>query len=236
VGRLHGGTIALVTTVITSGRCGRKGKWIMTKGLVLMALASLLMTSAPVGAGAPLDKVQTAVASAVEILSRPDLEGPANLRVRRTLIRYVADDLFDFREMAQRALGRHSALPSEAERSEFLALFTDLLERCYMTTIDNYSGEKIVFLGESVQGDYATVRSKIVTTRRAEITVDYRLYRTADGWSAFDVALENISLVANYRQQFDRIIRTTSFSGLLERMRAGQVAAVTVPAGAGRPD
>jgi phospholipid transport system substrate-binding protein len=76
------------------------------------------------------------------------------------------------------------------------------------------------------------MRSKIVT-RRAEISVDYRLYRSTGRWVAVDVALENVSLVADYRQQFGRIIRTTSFATLLDRMRGGELAAVTVPPGAG---
>lgn len=136
---------------------------------------------------------------------------------------------------AQRALGYHRATPSERERAEFVALFRELLERSYMTTIENYAGEPILYLGETIEGDSATVRSKIVTRRRAEVTVDYRLRRSADGWVAVDVVLENVSLVANYRHQFDRVIRTTSFATLLDRMRGGEVAAFTVPPRTGTP-
>ena len=134
--------------------------------------------------------------------------------------------------MAQRALGYHRATPSDRERGEFIARFAELLERSYMTTIENYAGETIVYLGETIEGDYATVRSKIVTKNGAEISVDYRLCRSAGRWLAVDVALENVSLVANYRQQFDRVIRTMSFATLLRRMRDGELAAVTVPPGA----
>jgi phospholipid transport system substrate-binding protein len=208
----------------------------MTKGLVVGILAALVATAVPVEAGAPLDKVQSAVDAAVDILRRPDLRTDAQRATRRALLRRVADDLFDFREMARRTLGRHATLPSAAEREEFEALFADLLDRSYMRTIENYAGERIVFVGETVRGDYATVRSKIVTARRAQITVDYRLYRSPSGWLAFDVALENVSLVANYRQQFDRIIRSASLEALLERLRAGQVPAVAIRAGAGKQD
>lgn len=154
---------------------------------------------------------------------------------RRALLRSVAGDFFDFDEMARRALGYHRATPSERERAEFVVLFRELLERSYMTTIENYAGEPILYLGESIEGDYATVRSRIVTKRRAEVTVDYRLCRSAGGWVAVDVVLENVSLVANYRHQFDRVIRTTSFATLLDRMRGGEVAAFTVPPRPGTP-
>ena len=206
----------------------------MRKALAAMTVAFLLSMALPADAGAPLDAVQSVVASVIAIVGRPDLQGTANLVARRALLRAVADDFFDFPEMAQRSLGYHRATPSERERAEFVSLFRDLLERSYMTTIENYTGETIVYLGETIEGDYATVRSKIVTRKRAEISVDYRLYRSIGRWVAVDVALEHVSLVANYRQQFDRVIRTTSFATLLARMREGEVAAFTVPPGAGR--
>jgi len=205
----------------------------VVKAMAAMTVASLLAISVPADAGAPLDRVQSAVAVVIEIVTRPDLQGQANLVARRALLRNVADDLFDFREMARGAIGYHGAIPSERESAEFLARFTELLERCYVTTIENYAGERISYLSETIDNDYATVRSKIVTTRGAEISVDYRLRKSAAGWSAVDVALENVSLVANYRQQINRVLRTKSFATLLDRMRAGQLAAVVVPRGAG---
>jgi phospholipid transport system substrate-binding protein len=205
------------------------------KAWAVMTVASLLAVSVPAEAGVPLDRVQSAVAAVIEIVTRPDLQGPAKLVARRALLREVADDLFDFPEMARSSLGYHWATPSEKERAEFLVLFTDLLERSYVTTIENYAGERILYLSETIEGDYATVRSKILTTRGAEISVDYRLRRSAAGWSAFDVALEHVSLAANYREQINRVLRTASFATLLTRMRAGQLAAVAIPRGAGKP-
>jgi phospholipid transport system substrate-binding protein len=127
-------------------------------------------------------------------------------------------------------------MPSERERAEFIALFRELLERSYMTTIENYSGEAIVYAGETIDidGTSATVRSRIVTKRRTEVTVDYRMLRTASAWVAVDVVLENVSLVANYRHQIDRVLRGESFATLLDRMRDGELAAFTVPRAAGR--
>ncbi len=207
----------------------------MTKAVAAVIVTFLLMTTVPANAGAPLDAVQSAVAAVITIVRRPDLQGSANLVARRALLRSVTDDFFDFPEMAQRSLGYHRATPSERERAEFVALFTDLLERSYMTTIENYADEPIVYLGETIEGDSATVSTKIVTRKRVEITVAYRMSRATGRWVAVDVVLENVSLVANYRQQFDRVIRTTSFATLLSRMRGGEVAAFTVPPRAGRP-
>jgi phospholipid transport system substrate-binding protein len=205
------------------------------KTWVLVMVASLLAVSVPAEAGAPLERVRSAVDAVIEIVTDPGLRGPSKVVVRRALIREVANDFFDFPEMARRSLGYHWATPTPRERGEFLVLFTDLLERSYVTTIENYAGEKIIYLSESIEGDYATVRSKILTTRGAEISVDYRLRRSAGGWAAFDVVLEHVSLASNYREQINRVLRTTSFATLLARMRGGQLAAVTIPAGAGRP-
>src|SRR4030095_10950301 len=104
-----------------------------------------------------------------------------------------------------------------------------------LTRVGTYAGETIIYLDETIEGDHATVRSRIVTTKRAEISVDYRLYRSNGRWVGVDIVLENVSLVANYRHQIDRVIRTKSFATLLSRMREGELAAVTVPPGAGKP-
>jgi hypothetical protein len=106
--------------------------------------------------------------------------------------------------------------------------------RDHPTTIENYAGEQIVYVSETIEANYATVRSKILTTGGVEIGVDYRLRRSAAGWLAFDVVLENVSLAANYRAQINRVLRTTSFATLLARMRAGQLTAMAIPRGAGK--
>jgi ABC-type transporter MlaC component len=206
----------------------------MAKALVVI-IASLLAFATPAVAGGPMDRVQSAVAEVIRIVTRPELRGPANLVARRAMLRNVADSFFDFREMASASLGYHRAVPTEREAAEFLALYTELLERCYLTSIENYAGERIVYLNEITDGDLATVRSKIMTTKGADISVDYRLRRTTSAWFAVDVALENISLVANYRHQINTVLRMHPFATLLERMRAGQLTPVVVPPGAAGP-
>jgi phospholipid transport system substrate-binding protein len=99
-------------------------------------------------------------------------------------------------------------------------VFKQLLGRAYLGKLENYAGEQIVYVGETVDGDFATVRSKIVTARGAEIPVDYRLHLVNSRWAVYDVAVQGVSFVANYRGQFDRIIRTSSYPSLMRDLRA----------------
>jgi phospholipid transport system substrate-binding protein len=108
----------------------------------------------------------------------------------------------------------------EADREEFVALFADLLERAYISKIEQYSGERIAFAGDSIESDVATVKTRFTTKRGAEVPVDYRMLRHGDRWLVYDVSIEGMSLVANYRGQFDKIIETSSYQELMKRMKA----------------
>lgn len=182
-----------------------------------------------VTAGArPLDVVKSSVAQVLAtVQSRPATDRES--RQRRAEIRRVANELFDFDEMARLTLSRHWSGQSSPERAEFVRLFTELLERSYLSTIENYAGERITFLGESLSGSYAQVRSRITTDRRVEISIDYRLLKRGDGWEVYDVVLDGVSLVSNYRSQFNSIIRTSSFGELLTRLRNKQIDAHVIP-------
>ena len=189
------------------------------------ALAAWLLVAAVTAGSAvtPSETVQSAVSRAVTIVQDAELARPVNADKRRAELRRVAEELFDFNEMARRALARHWADRSTQEREEFTRLFTDLLERSYLGKMENWVGEKVVFFGEFVDGDYAAVRSKIVTARHQEVPIEYRLYRVGQRWQAYDVLFEGVSFVATYRSQFSRIIQTSSFTALMERMRDKEV-------------
>jgi len=166
-------------------------------------------------AGEATDQVRRSVDEVIKVVqSQPD--GPA----RRAEIRRIANRLFDFEETAKRALGPHWQQRTPAEREEFVRLFSDLLEAAYVGKIDLYQGEKIAYVGETVDGDQATVKTRIVTKQGTEVPVDYRLLREKDGWRVYDVVIEGVSLVGNYRTQFNKIIQTSSFEDLVKRMRA----------------
>ncbi|HEY9384799.1 MAG TPA: ABC transporter substrate-binding protein [Gemmatimonadales bacterium] len=176
----------------------------------------------------PLDLVKASVSQVLAAAqTRP--AGTRESGQRRAEIRRVADGLFDFKEMARLSLSRHWSAQSPREQEEFVGLFTELLERSFLSTIENYAGERITFLGESIDGAYAQVRSRITTDRRFEISIDYRLIERPDRWEVYDVVLDGVSLVSNYRSQFNSIIRTSSFADLLSRMRNKQIEAHVIP-------
>ncbi len=185
--------------------------WIMVAGAV----------AAP-GMG-PRETVESAVGRVVTLLQDGDTvktESTARQAVdRRTEIRRLARELFDFEEVTRRTLSRHWAARSADERAEFVALFTDLLERSYVTRVEAYAGENIAYFGEAVDASYATVRSKILTDRRSEIALDYRLHLRDGRWRVYDMQIDGVSFVSTYRSQFDRIIQAESYAALVERMR-----------------
>ena len=176
----------------------------------------------------PLDLIKSSVSQVLAAVQSQKAAGSES-GSRRTEIRRVAEGLFDFNEMARLTLSRHWSAQSPRDQNEFVRLFTALLERCYLSTIENYAGERITFLGESIDGSYAQVRSRITTDRRVEISIDYRLIDRRDRWEVYDVVLDRVSLVSNYRSQFNSIIRTSSFGELLTRLRNKQIEAHVVP-------
>jgi len=188
-------------------------------------LAAWIMVAGAVAAPAmgPRETVESAVGRVVTLLQDGDAvktESTARQAAdRRTEIRRLARELFDFEEVTRRTLSRHWAARSADERAEFVALFTDLLERSYVTRVEAYAGENIAYFGEAVDAGYATVRSKILTDRRSEIALDYRLHLRDGRWRVYDLQIDGVSFVSTYRSQFDRIIQAESYAALLERMR-----------------
>ena len=147
-----------------------------------------------------------------------DSEGKS-VEARRAALRAAADPVFDWREMAARALASHWQARSEAERAEFVGLFTDLIERAYVTKVERYSGEPVRFVGERAEGNLAVVQTRLITSKGQEVPMDYRLISRGDRWRVYDVIIEGVSLVGNYRTQFDRVIRSSSYPHLVERLK-----------------
>ncbi len=177
----------------------------------------LVLVAGTAYAMSPTQTVQRRVDEALQTLGAR--AGANAVEQRRAEIRRAANSLFDFTEMSRRALGRHWADRTPAEREEFVGLFTELIARAYMGKLDRYAGEPITWIGEHVDGDLASVQSRVVTARGSQVPVDYRLHLVGDRWAVYDVFVENVSLVGTYRSQFDRIIKTESFAALLKRLR-----------------
>ena len=197
------------------------------------SIVTLLLVAATVSASTPREVVQRAVTRVVEIVDasghaspgeRGSVSGAFATTRRRAEIRTLADELFDFEEVSRRALSVNWAQRTPAERTEFVRLFTDLLERAYVGKIESYAGEKIVYTAEKIDGDFAIVRSRIVPKRRSdaraqETGLEYRLLKKDGRWKVYDVVIDGVSFVSTYRSQFDRIIKASSYAALVDRMR-----------------
>ena len=196
--------------------------------LLIVALASWAQ------AGEPTDELRTVIDQALKTLEDPALKKPQNATERRAQLRKTAEAIFDYKETAKRALARHWAGRSPQEQEEFVALFADLLERSYMGKIEQYGGESISYVGDTVEGDLATVKTRIVTKTRQEVPVDYRMLKSGGRWLVYDVIIEGVSLVGNYRNQFNRIIQTSSYGELVKRMKTKQEELLFEEGGKGR--
>jgi phospholipid transport system substrate-binding protein len=191
----------------------------MTKAIVLIAACLLLGARDPAWAGAPTDTLRDYTEAVQKVLDDPALKAEDRRHERRAAVRRLAAEAFDVQETARRALGPHWQLRNAVGREEFVKLFAELLERTYISQIDLYGGERLRFTEERVDGDIAVVRARVVTRQGAEVPLEGRMHKRGERWLIYDVVIENISLIANYRAQFDRIIRTSSYAELLKRLR-----------------
>jgi phospholipid transport system substrate-binding protein len=194
---------------------------------VLFAVAAVVAAAGPVVAGEPTDALRQRVDRVVKILAQPGDHRPE--------LRRIAEDIFDFEEMSRRALGPHWNARTPDERRQFVPLFTDLLERSYVGRVESGRGGSVLYVGESVDGGEATVRTRIVTPQRTEVPVDYRMQRKDGRWRVHDVLIEGVSLVNNYRSQFNAVIQSSSYGALVERLRSKEPDAAASPAAPRRP-
>jgi phospholipid transport system substrate-binding protein len=192
----------------------------------LVILLSLMLIAFGIetayGALSPLKIMNATTDRVVEILRDKELKKATKTPERRAAIRKAVTEVFDFEEMSKRALSVHWQKLTIEERKEFVYLFSDLLERSYIKKIEGYSDEKIDYLEEKIDGDSALVKSKITTRRNIEIPIDYKLLKRGDKWYVYDVVIEGVSLINNYRTQFNKIIRQSSYTELIKRMKNKQ--------------
>jgi phospholipid transport system substrate-binding protein len=188
----------------------------------LLALGLAVITAVPAAAGVPTDQLRGAVDRVLKTLDDPSFKGADKVADRRVAVRKIANEIFDFGEIAKRSMARHWQPLSEAQRTEFVGLFADLLERSYISKIETYGGEKIQYTAEKIDGDYATVSTRIVTKNGTEVPVDYRMTKRGDRWLVYDVSIEGVSLVSSYRTQFNKIIQTSSYNELVSKLKNKQ--------------
>ena len=200
-----------------------KSKWLtMTFGIALLFgfLPFTLMAGA---IPRPITAVQIGTDRVLEMLRRNCGEGQSMvLKHHRAEIERMAQDYCDFGEMAMRSLGHNWKLQPPSKRQEFSKLFEELIFNTYMNRVDTYTcaDEKILYDEESVDGKFAVVKTRVTGHKGKDVAIEYRLHLKNDEWKAYDVVIEGVSLVNNYRQQFSSILNRESFDALLQRMRS----------------
>jgi len=194
----------------------KSNRYLIATCLFLLAIA---LSPGHAAAGLPTDQIKSTVDKALVVLKDPRLRPASKTKERREQLKQVLFVRFDFNEMAKRALGANWRRRTPKEQDEFVRLFSDLLERAYADTIESYTDERIVYVGERLDGGYADVNSKILTNKGEEFSLNYKAHFVGGEWRVYDVVVENISMVNNYRSQFNRVISNASYEELVRRLR-----------------
>ncbi|MFQ5329540.1 MAG: phospholipid-binding protein MlaC [Thermodesulfobacteriota bacterium] len=188
--------------------------------LIIVAMA-ILFSHSPSDASEPTDQLKGTIDEVVAILKDPSLKGPEKAERRREQIREKMKERFTFAEMAKRSLGKHWREMKGEEREEFTAIFARLIENSYIGKIEGYTNEKVFYEKEMIRKGRAVVKTKIVTIRGTDIPLDYRLInRKGGGWMVYDVVIEGVSLVRNYRSQFSKALRSSSYEELVSTLKS----------------
>ena len=186
---------------------------------ITVAMLLLLMsTPFTLHASEVTEKVRSTVDGITNILRDQSLRSPGKQEERRARIRNLILERFSFEEMSKRSLARHWKERSDEEKKEFVSLFSDLIENSYIDKIERYTDEKIIYADEKRNDGRAVVKTVIIS-KGTEIPINYRLIKTTDDWMVYDIVIEGVSLVSNYRSQFSSTIRATSYEGLVIKLR-----------------
>lgn len=185
---------------------------------VILAVMWVGLTVVPGYAGAPTDSMKATIDEVLRVLREKELKQPAKAEERRQQLEKIVEARFDYQEMSRRALGAPWNTLSDREKQEFVGLFRTLLTNSYADKLETYSGEGVQYLNERTEKDYAEVRTKVLSGK-TEIPLDYRLINKAEDWRVYDVVVDGVSLVNNYRGQFTKILRASSYSDLVDQLR-----------------
>ena len=190
---------------------------------MLALTLALALSSTPAAAGPPTEQLRDGMERIVKALGAPNTGGGDEaVQQRQTSVTRIASEVFDFGEMSKRTLGRHWDRRTPTERQHFTRLFTELIQRSYFSKIDEYGSEKTVFRGETMEGDDVVVRTKLVLAHGAEMPLDYSMHNVTGRWRVYDLSIDGVSLVANYRAQFHKIIRASSYEDLVAKFKSNQ--------------
>lgn len=165
----------------------------------------------------PLVQVQKSVDEIFMILQSEELQTPEKKDERKQRILTVVNRMFDFRGMARSSLGQNWNSLTTEERDRFVSLFASLIEQRYIGKIDAYSNQKVIYKNQRVRNNKARVYTVIID-KDLEIPIDYSLQMSQGKWLIKDLKIENVSLIVNYRRDFNSIIRKEQFAGLVEKI------------------
>ena len=186
--------------------------------MVSIIMAVLLAAAGTATAAGPTETVKTAVQQVSASQSGPAAKTLSTAE-RRAEIRKITDTLFDFKDMSERSLGSAWTQASPAQQQEFVRLFSTLIASAYLSRIEQFAGEPFTYVGEKIDGNEASVLSRVVTSKGSELGLDYRMYRADGRWAVYDIYVDGISLVSSYKAQFNRVIQRGSFAELLKQLR-----------------
>ncbi len=187
--------------------------------ILILTICGIFITTSIIYGSEITESVKTTVDKVIEVLKDDSLKRDEKAPERRERLRKIIRSRFDFEEMARRTLARNWKKRTKEERKEFVSLFSRFLEASYLDKIETYSNEEVAYDGESVSKDRGVVKTKIITNDGTEIPINYRLLKKNGKWMIYDVVVEGVSLVSNYRTQFNRIIKGSSFDALLKQLR-----------------
>ena len=199
-------------------------RYIETACLVLVGLFMIVNLPEPSRAGGASDQVRQSVEAVLRIVRGQEISGASAIQ-RRDELRKIIAARFDFGEMSKRALGAEWRRRTTEEQSEFAQLFAGLLENAYLKQIEAIKHEQVTFGRERIDGKAAEVETSVLTKENKELSIDYRLISTNGQWRVYDVVIEDVSLVNNYRSQFNRLLAKMPFDQLLRDLRARQTVA-----------
>ncbi len=199
----------------------KEGKFFFLLGVLLLLVSPQFIRAELPGQQNPMALIQGGTESALKILHESQSRQAPSLRQRKNEILAIVNEYFNFDEMAKRALGRPWKEQTPEKRQEFAQLFKRLLFNTYINRLDNYTGsnERVFYDSEKLDGDYALVKTHILYQGNNSISIEYRLHRDGGRWQVYDVVVEGISFVDNYRGQFGSILTNESFDSLLIKLR-----------------
>jgi phospholipid transport system substrate-binding protein len=191
------------------------------KSMFIVMFCTILSFSMSLHAWAkgPMEEIKETTDKIISIVTDPSLKAPAKEAERKALIRKAVDEICDWEEMSRRSLGRYWAQRTDREKKEFVQLFGELIERTYIDKVEGYSGQKVNYLGEKIDGDYAQVDVRVVTTKNTEVPVIYKLRKKDSRWWVYDIVIQGVSFVQNYRTQFYDMLASSSYQDVVRKLK-----------------